>query len=67
MEILILVLVLAVIVGAPILVAVILHHVTKPLDRAVRNHHIEKQLRQDVADAEAQERAALKLLRERGH
>lgn len=66
METLILLIVLVIVIGAPVLVAVFLHHATKPLNRAIRNHHIEKQLREDVADAEAQQRAAQKLLRERG-
>lgn len=66
MEALILLTVVAIILAAPVLIAVMLHRLSKPLLRAARNHQIEHQLREDVADAEAQERAARKLLHERG-
>lgn len=52
--------------GIIVLTVWLLSKAGKAITRATRNHQIEQQLRQDIADAEATERIARKLMRERG-
>lgn len=62
---------LAVIIGVPLVlyIAVVAagSAVAKPIMRDQRDRQIEKDLRVEVADADARQRAARKLLKERGH
>lgn len=57
---------LALFVGVVTLLGFVMSKADQALKRAVRNQQMERQMRKVVADAEAQQRIARKLLRERG-